>query len=398
MTALETEFTQDEINQVRTDTPGLSSRIHLDNCGSSLVPRAVVEALQAHLELETRVGGYVAQEQQSEQLAAVYRSLARLLGGQPTDYAFVGSAVDGWSKAFYSIPLGPSDNIVTAYNEYCSNFVSYLQRAKRDGVEIRVARPTAEGTLDLDHLASLIDANTKLISLAHIPSSNGQAAPVYEIGKIAKSRNILFLLDACQSTGQRPVNFEEIGCDMATGTGRKFLRGPRGTGYVYINEKARSVVDPVVLTNQAAAWTEDNAYELRSDAGIFEAWERSCMNQLGFGAALDYLLDLGVKKSTDRLSILSGHLREGLAAMAQVTPTCPVGADGAIITFNKAGWQAEDIKAEMAKHDIGVQVSRIVHERLDMGARGLETAVRISPHYYNTIEELDRFLNVLEGV
>lgn len=398
MTALVSDFGKLDVERVRAETPGLSARIHLDNCGSSLVPQAVLDAQQSHLALETRLGGYVAQEQQSERLSAVYASAAQLMGGGADDYALAGSAVDGWTKAFYSIPMGADDNIVTSYNEYCSNFVALLQRAKRDGVEIRVARPGKDGKLDLDHLESLIDARTKVICLTHVPSSSGQIAPAGKVGEIARRHDILYLLDACQSVGQMAVDFEEIGCDMATGTGRKFLRGPRGIGFLYVNEKARSRIDPVVLTNQAASWTADDDYELRTDAGVFEAWERSCVNQLGFGAAIDYLLDIGPANVEARLRALSRHLRAGLNSMKGVTHTCQDDAEAAIITFNKAGWTAAEIKEAMEKQGIATQVASVVHTRLDLGARGIDTTARISPHYFNTVEELDAFLNALEAL
>jgi len=392
------KFTDQQVAEIRHNTPGLPGRIHLDNCGSALVSRAVVEAQLGHLHLETRVGGYVAQEQQSERLSNVYHSAAKLLGGKYTDYALAGSAVDSWTKAFYSLPMGAGDNVVTAYNEYCSNYVAYLQRASRDGVEIRVARPGADGALDLDHFESLVDKRTRLISLTHVPSSSGQIAPAVKVGEIANAHEKLYLLDACQSIGQLDVNFERIGCDMATGTGRKFLRGPRGIGFLYMNEKARAEIDPVVLTNQAATWTGENSYELRSDAGVFEAWERSCVNQLGLGAAIDYLLELGPEKAYERITSLTRYMREGLAGISRVTLTCQEDAEAAIITFNKEGWTAADIKQVLEKQDIATQVASVVHTRLDLEARGIDTTARISPHYYNTVEEMDIFLNALEAL
>ncbi len=396
MTALTGKFTAKDIRRLRSETPGLPGRIHLDNCGSALVPRAVVDTLEAHLRLESLVGGYVAQEQQSKRLSEVYHSAARLLGGKNTDYAMVGSAVDGWTKAFYSVPMAPGDNIVTAYTEYCSNYVAFLQRVRRDGIEIRVARPGADGVLDLDHLESLVDARTRLISVTHVPSSSGQVLPAEKIGEIARLHGILYLLDACQSVGQMQVNFDQIGCDMATGTGRKFLRGPRGIGFLYINEKARRLIDPVVLTNQAACWSATDRYDLRTDAGLFEAWERSCMNQLGLGAAFDYALGLGIDQISDRVSSLSAYVRAGLKEISGVTPTCQPAASAAIITFNKKGLTASDIKALMEKQGIATQVASVVHTRLDLEARGIDTTARVSPHYYNTTEELDSFLNALD--
>lgn len=396
MTALTGNFTADEIAQLRADTPGISNRIHLDNCGSALMSRFPVESMQHYQQLEIELGGYVAQEQQSDQIAAVYHSFASLFGGTRDDYAFAGSAVDAWTKAFYSVPMKAGDNVVTAYNEYCSNYVAYLQRQKRDGIEIRVAYPDQDGLFDVSAVDKLIDDRTKLISITHVPSSSGQVAPAKAIGAIAKRHNILYLLDACQSVGQLPVNFIDIGCDMATATGRKFLRGPRGIGFLYINKKARSRIEPVVLTNQAATWSGTDTYELRQDASVFEAWERSFVNLVGFGAAASYVQELGIEKVHARLRGLSDHLRAGLRAIAGVEVTCQSDATAAIITFNKAGMTAAEIKNKMAAEGIATQVASVVHTRLDLEARGIETTARISPHVYNTSEELNRFLNLVE--
>jgi len=398
MTALTSEFSAQEVQQFREDTPGISSRIHLDNCGSALMSRFAVGAMQAYQQLEIDHGGYVAQEQQSVALESVYGALSQLLGGKEGDYALAGSAVDAWAKAFYSIPMKAGDNIVTAYNEYCSNYVSYLQRAKRDGVEIRVAKAAPDGSFDLKAFEALIDENTRLLSLTHVPSSSGQIAPAEEVGKIAKREGKLFLLDACQSVGQLPVKFEKIGCHMATATGRKFLRGPRGIGFLYINEEARQRIDPVVLTNQAATWTSADAYELRTDARVFEAWERSFVNQMGLGAALNYILEVGVERISSQLHYLSDYLRRGLASIPGVVPTCQKDAAAAIVTFNKEGLTAAEIKSRMAEEGIAVQVASVVHTRLDLEARGIDTTVRLSPHVYNTKDELDRFLNKVEAL
>lgn len=388
-------FTSEDLNLVRQDTPGLSSRVHLDNCGSSLMPRPVIDVMKAFLDSEMHLGGYVAQEQHSATLSAVYTSLASLFGGQKTDYALTGGAVDAWSRAFYSIPLGSNDNIVTMYNEYCSNYVSCLQRAKNEGVEVRVARPDASGKLDLNHLSKLIDDNTKIVSITHVPSSSGQVADVAAIATIAKKYGAIYLLDACQSVGQMPVNFERIGCDIATATSRKFLRGPRGVGFMYINEATRRRIEPAMLTNQSAAWSKDNEYELLGDATMFEMWERSCLNQLGFGAALKYLLDFGADKLMGQTQEVAASLRQAIYTQSGIVPVCQPDANAAIITFNKEGRVAADIRAELAKRDITVQVSSVFHTRLDLGARNIQSAIRVSPHYYNSLAEFDQFLTAL---
>lgn len=392
------EFTEEDLIRVRQETPGLGNRVHLDNCGASLMSQPVVDTMRAFLDREVSLGGYVAQEQHSEALSLVYNSLSRLFGGSKDDFALTSSAVDAWTKAFYSIPMEQGDNIVTMYNEYCSNYVACLQRAERDRVEIRIARANSDGRLDLDHLASLIDERTRVVSVTHVPTSSGQIANVSKIGEVIRETDAIFLLDACQAVGHVLANFEEIGCHIATGTSRKFLRGPRGVGFMYVDEETRARLDPVILTNQSAAWDGIQSYKMLTDARMFEDWERSCMLHLGFGAALDYLYMLDPSKVYREVCRKAGQVRDQLFALPNVEPVCKDGAAGAIITFNVKSKSAEEVKSIMERRDIAVQVSSIYHTRIDFSERGLDTAVRISPHYYNSEEEINRFLNAVDSI
>jgi selenocysteine lyase/cysteine desulfurase len=391
-------FSAAEVEKLRAETPGVSKRLHLDNCGASLMPSPVLRAVREHLALEEKLGGYVAHEQQSVAHEHVYSSLAGLLGGQAKNYALTSSAVDAWNKAFYSVPFRPGDNLVTAFNEYCSNYVAFLQQARRFGVEIRVVKAAPDGSLDVGHLESLVDARTKLIAVAAVPSSSGQVNPVADIGRIAREKGIYYLLDACQAVGQLPVNVEEIGCDMLTGTSRKFVRGPRGVGFLYASDRVLAELEPAMLSNQAAAWVEDNRYELRPDARRFEDWERSVGNQLAFGAALDYLMSLGPERAFASTQARALELRRKLALVNGVAMTCPEGAHAAIVTFNKQGLAAPEVKKRLEAQGIAVQVASVVHTRLDLAARGIDTTVRVSPHYYNTSGEIDRFVAAVDAL
>ncbi|SDD53960.1 aminotransferase class V-fold PLP-dependent enzyme [Kordiimonas lacus] len=398
MTLLSSSFSNDLLLKVREQTPGTNTTLHLDNCGSALMPAPVIDAIEAHLAQEIYHGGYVAQEQQSQALEGAYEAIAGLLGANRSEMALTGSAVEAWAKAFYSVPFERGDNIVTAFNEYCSNFVSFLQLRDRFGLEIRVARADAEGKLDVDHLESLVDSRTRLIAIAMVPSSSGQVNPVADVGRVARDRDVLYLLDACQAVGQMRVDVGEIGCHMLTGTSRKFLRGPRGVGFLYVQADTLKRLDPAFLSNQAAVWVSEDSYDLRADAGVFEDWERSVVNQLGFGAAVKYLQQLGPDICFERTQAMAAYLREGLYGIKGVVGTCPPDATAAIVTFNKTGLQAVDVKKRLAADGINVQVANVIHTRLDLGARGIETTVRVSPHYYNTREEVDRFLNAVEAL
>ena len=359
------------------------------------MPKPVAETLMWHLEHELAKGGYVAAEDAAERHAAAYATLARLLGARDDEIALQPSATEAWGRLFYSLPLQPGDRVITAFNEYCANFVSMLHRARHDGVAIDVVDPAADDDLDLDALQARIGPRTRLIAISHVPSSSGQINPVAAVGAIARSAGVPFLLDACQSVGQLPVDVDAIGCDMLTGTARKFLRGPRGVGFLYVRREMLERLDPVMLTNQAAEWTASRAYRLRDDARVFEAWESNVAGELALAAAVDYLLDLGVDAVSERALTLAAAVRDGLAAIDGVTVQDPGRTLSAIVSFTAAGRDAAWIKAALARHHIAVQVASVTHTRLDLEARGIDTAVRVSPHYYNTEAEIDRFLAVL---
>lgn len=391
-----------DIEDIRENTPGIAARSHeeayLDNAGASMMPKEVIDAVKGHLDLEARVGGYVAQEQQAEALENVYSSLARLLGGDASEYALTSNASEAWGRAFYSLPMKAGDNIITAHNEYCSNYVAFLHRAKRDGIEIRVADADTSNALDTKHLASLIDENTKLIAISHVPSSSGQINPVCEVGKIAKEAHVPYLLDACQAIGQLPVNVDDIGCDMLAGTARKFLRGPRGVGFMYVKSSMMDKLDPVMMSNQSAEWTATNEMEVRKDARVFEAWERSVANQLGLGAALDYLYSIGTEVAMARTIEMADYLRDGLRRINSVTIADPDGPCAAIVTFEMFDRDPNDIKAKLAGKGIAVNVASVIHTRLDLEARNIESLVRVSPQYYSTHDEIDHFLKVIANI
>lgn len=391
-------FTSADIARLRRETPGARQRIHLDNAGAALMPDRVVHALHAHIELETRLGGYVAQEKVQADLEKSYESTARLLGARPDEIAYLSSATDAWDRAFYSLRLNRGDKIITAFNEYCSNFVAFLHRAQKDGVSIIVIDRDDSSALDLKALEARIDQQVKLIAISHVPSSSGQINPVAAVGRIARAHGIPYLLDACQSVGQLPVNVDDIGCDMLTGTARKFLRGPRGTGFLYIRRSFLAELDPVMLTNQAAGWTTADSYSLREDARIMEAWERNVAAQLALGAAADYLLELGIDRVAGRTAALTRYLRNGLAALKTVIPTDPGPDLCAIVTFQHRTHAPDVVKKMMEQQKIAVQVSSVDHTRLDLDARGISKTIRVSPHYYNTEDEINRFLKALDAL
>jgi cysteine desulfurase / selenocysteine lyase len=384
-----------DIVAARNDTPGCRHRIHFNNAGASLMPQPVMEAVVAHLERESQLGGYEAADAARDRIDGIYRSAARLLNCRPAEIALFENATRAWDAIFYAIPFKAGERIVTGKAEYCSNYMAYLQVAREFGVEINVIGNDAHGQLDVEELRDTVDERVTLISLTHVPTSGGLVNPAAAVGKIAREHDTLFLLDACQSVGQMPIDVEQIGCDFLTTTGRKFLRGPRGTGFAYINRTRLDRLQPRMVEVGSGAWTAVDGYTLKPDARRFETWEASYALQLGLGRAIDYALALGISAIWDCVSALAAELRRRLAAIDRIAVHDLGAIKCGIVTFTVRGVASQDLLAELRGRSINVDVSTAEDTRLDFEDRKLPPMVRASVHYFNTLEEIDEFCGVV---
>ena len=384
-----------DIARLRADTPACEKLIHFNNAGSSPMPTPVYQAVLDHLALEQTIGGYTAEDDACPVLEDFYDAFAALLNCDRSEIAYVENATRAWDMAFYSLPLTEGDRILTVEAEYVSNFLAYLHQARRRGLEIDVAPCDASGQVDLGALERLIGPKTRLIAVTHIPTQGGLVNPAEEIGKIARRHGITYLLDACQSVGQMPLDVQRIGCDLLSGTGRKFLRGPRGTGFLYVSKSIIDRLDPPFIDLHAANWTDARTYELRPDARRFENWESYVAGRIGLRAAARYALELGLEPIRARVTLLADRLRAGLAELPGVKVQDLGRVRSGIVTFTKEGEPPRDIQARLRTATIGVSVSSRSSAQLDFGRRGLTQVVRSSVHYFNTEDEIAAFCKVL---
>ena len=384
------------VEQLRKDTPGCQKVVHLNNAGAALSPQPVLQAVLDYLQLESQIGGYEAEMAQNDRLESVYNSLARLVGGQPQEIALAQNATRAWDMLVYAIDLQPGDRILTCRAEYASNYIAFLQRARKTGAEIVVIDNDDHGAVCLQSLQEHLDERVKLVAINHVPTNSGLVQPAAEIGKIVAGHPALYLLDACQSVGQMPISVSEIGCDMLTATSRKFLRGPRGLGFLYIKEALISTLEPPFLDLHAAKWTEADSYTVRPDARRFETYETFVAGRLGLAAAADYALEVGQEWAWERIQALSQRTRDGLREVPGVSLHDLGAICGGIVTFTLGDSDAEEIREFLLSHHINVWSSSVFSARLDMEARGLSRVVRVSPHYYNTEDEIDLFLETLK--
>ncbi len=389
-----------DIARARADTPGTENVLHFNNAGAALPPTAVLDSVVGHLQLEAAIGGYEANDRALAAREHTYDAIAALLNAQRDEIAIVENATVAWLMAFHALirDCRPGDKILTVEAEYAANYISYLQVAREKGLEVHVVPSDEAGSVDLAAMEQMIDERVKLISVTHVPTNGGLVNPAAAIGKIARRAGVRYLLDACQSAGQIPLDVDAIGCDALSVTGRKYLRGPRGTGFLYVRHDLIADLTPPMIDLAAARWVAADRYELLPTARRFENWEFNVAGMIGLGVAIDYALSWGVDAIHERVTALAEMLRQRLSAVPGVTVTDIGHEKCGIVTFMKAGVAPLDIKAALAAQGINVSVSDVHSTRIDMERRGLEKIVRASVHYYNTDAEIDRFCDAIECV
>ncbi len=387
-----------DFRRAREQTPGCSERVHFNNCGAALMPTPVIDALKQHIDLEARIGGYEAARAADEQVEGTYAAIARMLNCDIEEIAVVENATRGWDMAFYAMQFAPGDRILTCSAEYASNYIAYLQVARKTGAVIETMPDDEHGAVDVEALRTRIDERVKLIAVTHVPTNGGLVNPAAAIGTLAHDHGIPFLLDACQSAGQMPLDVDELNVDMMSATSRKFLRGPRGMGFLYVRRNMIEKLEPPFLDLHAATWVSPHEYRLRDDARRFENWECNVAAKIAMGAAADYALEWGLDAIETRVSALADRLRRRLGALAGVRVRDRGSRQCGIVSFTVANLAPGEVVKRLFDRGINLSVSRATSTQLDMHARGLDAVVRVGIHYYNTEEEIERFIAALEEV
>jgi selenocysteine lyase/cysteine desulfurase len=387
-----------DVEQVRADTPGCGHVVHLNNAGAALTPRPVLEAVIAHLEREATIGGYEAADEAAARIEHTYDALARLIGAEPHEIAVTENATRAWDMAFYAIRLGPGDRVLTGRTEYASNVIALLQVAARTGARIEIVDDDQHGQIDVDSLRARVDDDVKLIALTHVPAHNGLVNPAAEVGRIARDAGALFLLDASQSVGQLRVDVDELCCDLLAAPGRKFLRGPRGTGFLYARSPVIERLDPPFLDLHAARWTAPDRYEVRDDARRFESFEGNYAAKVGLGVAADHALAVGIDAIEARVSALAAGLRSALAAIPGVTVHDRGTRRSGIVTFTVRSHPAAEVSGWLRAARVNTSVSELEHAQLEASGRTVDDRVRASVHYYNTDDDLGLLCDLLRDL
>jgi selenocysteine lyase/cysteine desulfurase len=388
------------VGQWREDTPGCTNQIHLNNAGAGLMPRGVLDVMVAHLKRETKFGAYESADDAEPAVAEAYANVARLLGTQPRNIAVVENSTVAFFQALSAFDFKPGDVIVTTRNDYISNQLAYLSLARRHGVEVRRAADLPTGGADPQSVKELLGApRVRLLAVTWVPTNSGLMQPVEALGEIAEAARVPYLVDGCQAVGQIPVDVGKLRCDFFSGTARKFLRGPRGIGFLYVSDRALQRGDfPLYIDMRGADWVSANDFAPAPDARRFENWEFAYSLVLGLGEAARYALAVGVERGGGRARDLAATLRHKLAEVSGIR-VLDRGSDlAALVTAEVTGWDATELSKLLRTRGINTSASLRAYAVIDMDEKRVSSALRLSPHYYNTEEEIERAVAELRSV
>ena len=393
-------FSAEEISSLRNDTDGCTNVIHLNNAGAGLMPNTVTQSIIDHVKLEASIGGYEASALRAAEIKEFYNQAALLLNCKASNIAFTASATDSYMRALSSIPFKVGDVILTSDNDFISNQIQFLSLQKRMGIKIVRLQNATDGGIDLNDLdLKLKTLHPRLLSITHIPTNSGLVQPVKKIGEIASRYETIFLLDACQSIGQMKLDVNELKCDFLSATNRKFLRGPRGTGLLYVSDKALDMgLEPLFLDMRGADWIENDKYQPREGAIRFEDWEFAYALVLGTRAAIEYCLKIGEDKIWSRVKELADYTRLQLSSINKVRVLDRGPELGGLVTFHVKDSDATQITQKLLARKINVVSSPRSVAVIDFDEKKVPWAIRASPHYYNTKDEIDQFIEELKQV
>ena len=385
-----------DVARVRAETRAADTVIHLNNAGSSLPPAIVMDTVHEQLRADEVFGPYEAQALAEPALARAYESIAELVGGAADEVAFFGGATHAWQTGVYALPWKRGDRILASEAEYGSNVYAFTYLKERYGVHTDYVPDDERGQIDVGALANAIDDKTRLVAVTHIPTYGGLVNPAARVGAVAREAGVLYLLDACQSVGHLRLDVAEIGCDLLSGAGRKYLRGPRGTGFLWANPRALDQMRPAHADQHSQTWSSVNSFTPAAGARRLETFERSVALQLGLGAAARYAISLGTSAIESRVCALAAALRGMLAEVPGVTIRDRGERLSGIVTFTVEGFAAEQVRVALREHHINTWVVSRSMSMRDFAARGIDEVNRASVHYFNTEDELARAANVVQ--
>jgi len=421
-----------DVQKIRDDFPILQRQIrgrpliYLDNAATSQKPRQVLDTIQAFYTLynaNIHRGTHTLAQEASDLYEQAHRNVARFIGAETwQEVVFVRNSTEGINLVAYSLLHGqkdrlrlePGDEIVLTLMEHHSDLVPWQMVRDLRGVALKFVDVREDGTLDLAQVQASITERTKLVCCAHVSNVLGTINPVREIGQLAHSVGALFLIDGAQSVPHLPTAVKELGCDFLAFSGHKML-APMGIGVLYGRRELLEEMTPFLyggdmiadVTVEGATWNrlpwkfEAGTPDVCGGIALGGAIDRRSGRRLE--GAVDYLSRLGMEAIHAHEVELTRHMLRGLQAMPEVRVHGPPEADMrcgvAAFAVERDGEPSDSHLIAQLLDEEGIAVRAGGHCAYPLARRmGVADTVRASLYLYNTMEEVDRFLEVLREI
>lgn len=383
----------------RERTLGTRSRHYFNAAGAGLISQNVIQCMIEHLRQEEQYGAYEAANLVAHDIEELYTSAAELLGCDADEISLHDTATTGLRVVFDALRLGEGDTVIASRSSYVSQALRLLTLEKLDGVTLRVIDNAPDGTVDLVALeTALMQAPGAIISAVHVPTSSGLVEPVLSIGELARRHGATYILDATQSVGQIDIDVRSIGCDVLVATGRKFLRGPRGTAFNYVRRGFLETLEPWAPDVRGSIWSGQDQWTTPVSARSLETWEAATAGRLGLGVAIREAIQRGMPETERFIATGAARLRSALGAVDGVTVVDPPAATSGIVTFMVDGADARAVSRELRQRGIDTIAIPATHAQWDLGLRGFDAVVRASVHVYNDQADFDAIVAAMTEI
>jgi cysteine desulfurase/selenocysteine lyase len=376
---------------------------YLNNAGASLMSRLTMDSVVKHLSLECEVGAYRAATMREAEIDSFYELSAKLIGAPSAScIAFMDSASRAWNMALYAVPLCNGDEIVTLSSEFGTNLVSIFHYASKVGANVTVLECDRSGDFDMSELRAALERGARLVAISHVSAHGSIVNPVQEIGALVAKYRAIYLVDGCQAAGQMNIDVVKIGCDAYTATGRKWLRGPRGTGFLYV--KADSSMSPLYVDLASADLAlggdgKPSGVTITRGARRFELWERSIASMIGLKVAISQYLALDRDDAHAKMRSASLALRKCISGNSNLQLLGKETSESSIVGFYPLAPSREDAITKAFKaSDVQVSTMGAWDCPLHFPKNGVSSIFRLSPHYYTEHDTLDLAKSVIQSL
>jgi selenocysteine lyase/cysteine desulfurase len=368
----------------RREFPVTGNYIYLDHSGVAPISLRVKTAIETFL-TESAEGGSFHYPVWAERIVEIRRAAAQLINAGTDEIAFVKSTSHGLSIVAQGLDWRPGDNVLIYEKEFPSNIYPWLN-LRNKGVEVRTI-PSRDGRILLDDITRLINSRTRLLAISSVQYSNGFRIDLETVGSLCRDKQVLLCVDAIQSLGMVPMDVKAFHIDFLSADAHKWLLGPEGIGIFYCsNGLAERLSPPLIgwksVRNELAFDRPD--FLLKTNCLRFEEGSMNLLGIFGLGAALDLLFEVGIEQIEQRVLdlgdlILQEAEKRGYRAM---TPSARHERGGNItVSGNFDPAQMRDALRE---------------KRIMVNARG--GGIRVSPHFYNTEEEILKCFKTMDAV